>query len=126
MIALVMASAMFLTGLQATINAPRDAFRACLREANTKATSAKVGADAFEAFIRNACTAQHDTLKTALVSFNLKNGMAKKAAGDDADMTIDDYVGSMVDNYKFMADMNKPSAPAQPAAVPASAPQPPK
>lgn len=123
-----MASSMFLTGLQATINAPRDAFRACLREANAKATSAKVGAEAYEAYVRNACSAQHDTLRTALVSFNMKNGMARKAAGDDAEMTISDYVGSMVDNYKFMADMNKPSAPSppQPAAVPAAAPQPPK
>jgi hypothetical protein len=123
-----MASSMFLTGLQATINAPRDAFRACLREANTKATNQKVTADAYEGFLRNACTVQHDTLKTAIVAFNMKNGMARKAAADDAEFTISDYVGSMVDNYKFMADFNKPtSAPAPaPATVPAAAPQPPK
>jgi hypothetical protein len=126
-----MASSMFLTGLQATINAPRDAFRACLRQANTKAQSQKVGAEAYEAFIRTACTVEHDTLKTAIVAFNMKNGMARKAAADDAEFTISDYVGSMVDNYKFMADFNKPApapaaAPATPAATPAAAAQPPK
>ena len=128
MIALLVASGVFLTGLQATINAPRDAFRACLKQANSKAEGEKVAVDAFEAYILNACTTQHDALKSAIVAFNMKNGMARKAAGEDADMTVEDYVSSFVDNYKFMANYNKPKEqPAPPpAAVPAAAPQPPK
>ena len=43
-----------------------------------------------------------------MISFRMKNGMARKAAADDADMTVDDYVGTSVDNYKFMADFNAP------------------
>lgn len=130
MIALVMASAMFLTGLQATINAPTSAFRGCLKQAGEKAKNEKVSGDAVEAYIRNACTAQGDALKTAVVAFRMKNGMGKKAAADDAAMTIDDYVGTIVDNYQFMADYNKPkpapaAAPAAPA-TPASQPVPPK
>lgn len=130
MIALVMASAMFLTGLQATINAPTTAFRGCLKQAGEKAKNEKVSGDAIETYIRNACTAQGDALKTAVVAFRIKNGMAKKAAADDAAMTIDDYVGTIVDNYKFMADYNKPqaapaTAPTAPA-TPASQPKPPK
>lgn len=133
MIALVMASAMFLTGLQATINAPTTAFRGCLKQAGEKAKNEKVGPDAIEAYIRNACTVQGDALKTAVIAFRMKNGMAKKAAADDAVMTINDYVGTIVDNYQFMADYNKPkpapaAAPAAPAAptTPASQPKPPK
>lgn len=127
MIALVMASAMFLTGLQATINAPRDAFRTCIKQAGLKAGNEKVGADAFEGYILGACTGEHDKLKSALIAFSLKNGMAKKAANEDADLTIADYVGSLVDNYKFMANQNLKPAAAQstPPAAPA-APQPPK
>jgi hypothetical protein len=122
-----MASAMYLTGLQATINAPTTAFRGCLKQAGEKAKNEKVGGDAIEAYIRNACTAQGDALKTAVVAFRVKNGMAKKAAADDANMTIDDYVGTIVDNYQFMADYNKPkAAPAAAPATPASQPQPPK
>jgi hypothetical protein len=125
-----MASAMFLTGLQATINAPTSAFRGCLKQAGEKAKNEKVSGDAVEAYIRNACTAQGDALKTAVVAFRMKNGMGKKAAADDAAMTLDEYVLTAVDNYKFLADFNKPqqapAAAATPVATPASAPQPPK
>ena len=39
----------------------------------------------------------------------MKNGMAKKAADDDAEMTVDDYVATPADNYKFMAGSSTPS-----------------
>jgi len=121
MIALLGASAMFLAATQAGINAPTEAFRACLKQASTKASGEKVGADAIEAYLRNACGAQLGSLKSAVVAFRMKNGMAKKTAADDANMTIDDYVATSVDKYQFMADMNKPQAPAAtPGPTPAS------
>jgi hypothetical protein len=133
MIALLIASAITLAALQASISAPTGAFRGCLRDAATKATNEKVAGDAIEAYLRNACTVQMSTLKSAVISFRMKNGMSKKAAADDAEMTVDDYVATPADNYKFMADMNKPkaaapaAASAKPAAIPAAAPsQPPK
>ena len=59
--------------------------------------------------------------------------MSRKAAISDADMTVDDYVATPVDNYKFMADLEKPKAavPAASAVTPAPTPaaatsQPPK
>jgi hypothetical protein len=127
MIVLLSASAIYLTALQASISAPTDAFRACLREAVSKATSEKVGGNAFEAYARNACSAQMNTLKSAVVAFRMKNGMGRKAAGDDAAMTVDDYVATSVDKYQFMASTSAPAqAPATATATPASAPQPPK
>jgi hypothetical protein len=129
MIALLTASAITLTALQATISAPTDAFRGCLREAATKAKAEKVAGDAIEAYLKNACSAQMTTLKSAVVVFRMKNGMSKKAASDDAEMTVDDYVSTPADNYKFMATMDAPKAatPTPPAPTPASVPtQPPK
>lgn len=130
MIALVTASAITLAALQASINAPTDAFRGCLREASAKAASEKVAADAIEAYLRNACSGQMGTLKSAVVAFRTKNGMARKTALQDADMTVDDYVATSVEKYQFMAEMNAPKPAAQPApaaqATPAAAPQPPK
>lgn len=135
MIALVLASALNLAALQASISAPTDAFRGCLREASAKAEKDKVGGDAIEEYLRNACTVQMGTLKGALVAFRMKNGMGKKAAADDADMTVEDYVASPVDKYKFMVDFNAKNAAAQaaaakpaakPAATPAASPQSPK
>ena len=131
MIALLVASAINLTALQASIAAPTTAFRGCLRDAAAKAKGEKVGGDAIEAYLRSACTGQLGTLKQALIDFRLKNGMTRKAAISDADMTVDDYVSTPVDNYKFMADMEKsktqgPASPT-PAPTPASVTtQPPK
>lgn len=134
MIALVIASAISLTGLQASITAPTEAFRGCLRDAATKAKSEKVTGDGIEAYLKNACTVQMGTLKEALVAFRIKNGMTHKAAADDAEMTVDDYVSTPADNYRFVANMDAPKpaavtpAPAPaPAATAAAAPsQPPK
>lgn len=129
MIALLGASAITLAALQATISAPTTAFRGCLREAAAKATDQKVAADAIEDYLRNACTVQMGTLKQALVSFRMKNGMSRKAAGEDAEMTVDDYVAAPADNYKFMANYDAPKAvpPATPAPTPAAvSSQPPK
>ena len=133
MILFVTASAVYLMGLQASIAAPTQTFRACLKEANGKATSEKIAPGAYEAYIRAACTAQMGALRSAVISFRMKNGMGRKAAADDADMTVDDYVGTSVDNYKFVAELNAPAkpaavaaAPARPAPTPAAAPASPK
>ena len=114
MIGLLSASAITLAALQASINAPTDAFRGCLREATAKAGSEHVGPDAIEAYLRGACTVQMQSLRGALVAFRLKNGMAKKAAADDAAMTVDDYVATPVENFKFMSTLNTPASGAAP------------
>lgn len=131
MIALLGGSAIILTALQASINAPTDAFRGCLREAAAKATSEKVGGDAIEAYLRDACSVQMGSLKSAVIAFRVKNGMSKKAAAGDADMTVEDYIATPADNYKFLAEQRAPKAapasPATPAPTPAAAStQPPK
>ena len=124
MIALLTASAVYLAALQASISAPTDAFRECLREASSKATSEKVAGTAYEAYARNSCSIQMTALKTAVVAFRMKNGMARKAAAEDADMTVDDYVATSVDKYQFMAEMNAPKA--QTSKTDVAAPLPPK
>jgi hypothetical protein len=123
-IALVGATSIILAALQASINAPTEAFRTCLKEASTKATSEKVAGDAYEAYARNACSVPMSSLKSAVVAFRMKNGMSRKAAGDDADMTVDDYLATSVDKYQFFASQNAPQQ--QPAAAPAPNSQPPK
>jgi hypothetical protein len=128
-IALVGATSIILAVLQASINAPTEAFRSCLKDASAKATSEKISGDAYEAYARNACSVPMTSLKSAVVAFRMKNGMGRKAAGDDANMTVDDYLATSVDNYQFMANMNapqKPAAAAAQAAAPATTPPQPK
>ena len=122
--------AIALTMLQASVSAPTTAFRGCLREAANKASNEKVAGDKIEDYLRSACTGEMQTLKGAIIAFRVKNGMTRKAAAGDADMTVDDYVSTPADNYKFMINYNAPKA--QPAAAPATPPpqqpssQPPK
>jgi hypothetical protein len=128
-IAFVTATSIILAALQASINAPTTAFRDCLKEASAKATTDKITGDAYEAYARNACSVPMSTLKGAVVAFRMKNGMSRKAAGDDAEMTVDDYVATSVDKYQFFASQNapqKPAAQATQAAAPAPNSQPPK
>ena len=129
MIVLMAASSILLTMLQASINAPTTAFRGCLREAAAKATSEKVAPDAIDQYLKAQCTAQMSSLKGALIAFRIKNGMARKAAAADADMTIEDYLAAPVDRYRFTAELNaakpKPAdAPGGAQATPAAASKP--
>jgi hypothetical protein len=120
MIALLAASAIYMSALQAGIAGPTDAFRGCLRDAATKAKSEKVTGDGIEAYLKKSCTTQMSTLTGVLVTFRMKNGMTHKAAADDAAMTVDDYVSTPADNYKFMSSMDSKQATA--AATPATPP----
>lgn len=131
MIVLLGASALALAALQASIAAPTTTFRGCLHDAADKATTDKVSADTIETYLRGACTVQMGALKDAIVAFRMKNGMSKKAAADDAEMTIEDYVSTPADNYKFIAGekakasaaKTPPPPPAQVAAQPSPQPQ---
>ncbi len=140
MIVLIAASAMFLAASQATVAAPTNAYKDCLKQASVEAKKTKVAGDAYEAFARNACSPQIAGLRNALIAFEVKNGTKRKDAATDADLTVDDYLASSVDNYKFLAGVAadnakaeadaraKTAAPIAPAAqaTPASAPNPPR
>jgi len=135
MIVLLAASSITLVALQASINAPREAFRTCLKEASSKASNEKVGAEGYEAYVRNACSSQLGSFKGAVVKFDMGNKMSRKASDDDANSMIADFVGSAVENYRYLVRGNEPatqtaSAPAAaatpPPPTPAAAPQPPK
>jgi hypothetical protein len=120
MIALLAASAVYLTGLQATIDTPRQAFWACVKVQKSKAVDQKVGGDGFEAYLRNASSNEIQSLQSAIAVVDMKNGMTRKAATQDAASSINDYVSDPVDTYKtdFAAAAPKlAAAPTQSAAV---------
>jgi hypothetical protein len=121
MIILLGASALYISALQAGIAGPTTSFRGCLREAVSKAKTDKVPANAIEAYLKKACTAQMGSLDEALIAFRMKNGMTRKAAASDAAMTVDDYISTPADNYKFTASQDAKMAAAT-APPPATAP----
>ena len=139
MIAMIAASAMYMAALQAAVAAPTNAYKDCLKQTSSKAKTEKVSGDSYEAYARAACSAQITALTNALTAFSVKNGMKRKDAVTDANLIVDDYLASSVDNYKFLAGVAADNAKAEAAAAaraapatpvaqqtPAAAPQPPK
>jgi hypothetical protein len=97
MITMLTAAAMFI-GVSGD---PRATYSACLRDAVANAKIAKVAAEGFKAYAHETCAAAEETFKASRVAFNVKNGMGRKTALEDAQVQIDDYLFSAEDKYLF-------------------------
>jgi hypothetical protein len=98
MIAIMIAAAMV---MQAGTDGQRNAFRSCLNDAVRSAKSANIGADGFKDYAHKTCASAEDGLKAKLVAFNVKNGMSKKAAAEDADIQLEDYLYTYEEKYRY-------------------------
>lgn len=83
---------------------PRAAYRTCLNEAVVSAKGANIGVDGFKDYARKACGPVESGFKSKLVSFNVKNGMSKKAALEDAELQLDDYVYPYEEKYRYSVE----------------------
>jgi hypothetical protein len=81
--------------------ADRTAYRTCLSEAVASAKSANIGVDGFKDYARKVCAGVEDGFKSKLVSFNVKNGMSKKTAAEDAEVQLDDYLYTAEEKYRY-------------------------
>lgn len=108
MVSLVMSTALLLAAYQATINAPRTAFVACLKTASAKAEGEKVALDGFEGFLSTECAGPAGSLKSALVAFDVKNGIKRGAAESDAQLQLDDYYAMSKEKYESKTGGAKP------------------
>ncbi len=124
MIILLAASTITLTALQASINAPREAFRVCLKEASGKAATDKVSADDFEAYVRNACSGPMGSFKSATMNFDMKNNVSRKTASANAEAMIEDFLSSGVERYKYVTRPGPAAKQDATATTPAVTPQP--
>ena len=108
-----------MTILQAAIAAPRQAFTDCLKSASLQAAAQKVAADQYSAFASQQCSAQGAAFKSALVAFDVKNGVKRAQANSDAQLQVDDYL--LMSTEKYEARAPKREVPAKPvqAAAPA-------
>jgi len=97
--ALLIAAAMLLQGA-----AERSAYVACLKDAVASAKGAQVAPDGFKDYARRTCAAAEGGFKAKLVSFNVKNGMSKKAAADDAEIQLEDYIYTYEEKYRYSAE----------------------
>jgi hypothetical protein len=121
MIFLVGASAIYLTALQASIVAPRDAFQSCLKVAVDKAQSQKVDGDGYEAFVRTTCGTQMNSFKSAVTAFDMKNKMSRKDSSDDAEAMVADFVTGSANHYRYVIKSDPVASGKQAKAIEATA-----
>ena len=98
MIVIVVAAAMMMQGGG---DAPRNAYRSCLNDAVMSAKGANVAVDGFKDYAHKTCASVEDGLRSKLVSFNVKNGMSKKSAADDAQVQLEDYMYTYEEKYRY-------------------------
>ena len=104
MIELVVASAIYAVSWQsAAANTARQQLLQCIRDASSKAKDGNVAADNFTAFVKNNCSAQESSLKSAMWSFDSKNKVSRRQSEADAQMQIDDFLATAEERYR-MAD----------------------
>ena len=108
-----------LTFLQASIAAPRQDFTDCLKKASLQATAQQVAPDQYSAFASQQCAAQAASFKSALVAFDVKNGVKRTQAASDAQLQLDDYLAMSTEKYEAKAPKK---ANATPEPVQAAAP----
>lgn len=107
MIVLMVASAIYAAAFQSSAaDGARTALRACIKQAATEAKGQKVASDAFPAFVRQKCSAQTTSFKSAVWAFDSKNRVSKKQSESDSEFQVDDFVTSAADRYAAEATPN--------------------
>ena len=105
MLSAVLASAIYAAAMQnAAATSARSALVECLRSAAAEAMKTNVAADGLTPHMRATCSAQAAKLKSALVAFDMKNGISRKQAGADADLQLDDYYATQEDKYRYQLE----------------------
>lgn len=84
---------------QAGIDNSRRALVACLKQVASSAKAGEVTTDGFAAFAKTRCAAEEDAFSAAMISFDVKNGVSRKSAGEGAQMALDDYVETAKNNF---------------------------
>jgi hypothetical protein len=100
MFELTIASAILVAAFQtAAADGARTALRTCIKQAGVEAKSAKVTNDGFTAFVRQKCSAQETSFKSAVWAFDSKNKVSKKQSESDVEFQIEDFLSMAADHY---------------------------
>jgi hypothetical protein len=131
MIILTLLSTLAAVSVDTSASAERSALSKCLNESVASAKSAKLPVDGFEAYLRSQCAAPEADLRKAVIAIDVKNGISRADASENAKLDVDDYFISSADGYGAEVARSEPqqpevaaSAPQQAEAQAAAAPQP--
>ena len=84
----------------ASIDAPRNAFRACLKTFETNQVKAKVDSAAYAAAVKSACSNEAQALADALVRYDVAMGTKRTNAVANAERDVEDYRLTSEERYR--------------------------
>ncbi len=121
MLILTIASVISLAAVQNTAaSSARKSFGDCVRTAAADAKKKDVSLEGLVAHLRQTCETDGGKLKSALVSFDVKNGVKRGQASEDANLQLEDYYAAQEERYRYEVDAKKPKVAVQSAAAPAA------
>jgi len=85
-----------------SIDAPRNAFRACLKTFESNQLKAKIDAGAYATAVKTACPTEAQALSDALVRFDVAMGTKRASAQANAARDVDDYRLTSEERYRDM------------------------
>jgi len=85
-----------------SLDAPRKAYSACVREFENKSLAAKMDAAAYSTALKGACTAEAAALAKALIDFDVGTGTKRAAAAATAESDVADYRLTSEERFRDM------------------------
>ena len=83
-----------------TLDAPRKAYSACIRQFEATSRAAKMEPAAYSIAVKNACPAQAAELTRALIAFDIAMGTKRAAAASNAAIDVGDYLVTSDERYR--------------------------
>ena len=83
-----------------SIDAPRNAFRSCLKTFETNQMKAKVDAAAYATAVKAACPTEAQALTDALIKYDVAMGNKRASAQANAARDVDDYRLTSEERYR--------------------------
>ena len=108
MIILTIASMFAAASLDTAASSQRSALSKCLKESIANAKSAKVEVGAFEAYMRSQCSSPEADLRRAVIAIDVKNGISRRDAAENARLDVDDYFRSTAERYEAEMGASQP------------------
>ena len=83
-----------------TIDAPRKAYSACIKQFETRSIAAKMDAAAYSAAVKAACPAEAAAFTNALVAYDVGMGTKRATAMSNAATDLADYMLTSEERFR--------------------------
>jgi hypothetical protein len=85
-----------------SLDAPRKAYAACVKQFETKSLAAKMDPAAYSTALKGACTAEASALARALIDFDVGTGTKRAAAAATAEGDVAEYRLTSEERFRDM------------------------